>query len=83
VRSSIAPGLLRIGLNIELDLLPFVQLVEGGLLNNATVKKQLIAAVCGLDESKPALTNDAGDASCCHLFPPVGLLMRAKFERPD
>ena len=56
--------LLGVWLDVEFDLLAFVQLIEGGLIDRTAVEEYLFRAVRGLDEAESSVANDLTDVSC-------------------
>ena len=62
-----ALGLLGIRLDVKLDLLAFVQLIEGWLLDHAAVEEYILGRALRLDETEPSITNDAPDSAFSHL----------------
>src|ERR1700694_744192 len=46
---------------VELDLLTFLQLIEGRLFNGVLVEEHLFCRAVGLDEAKPPVADDALD----------------------
>src|SRR6185312_12687329 len=64
---GLRPLALLVGLHIELDVLPFVQALETGLLDCGDVNEHIASAIVGLDESvAPLPVEELDRTGHCH-----------------
>jgi hypothetical protein len=61
VGGALARGIARVGLELELHALTFLQVVEDTAGNCGGVEEDVFVGVIGLDESKPPVSNKTDD----------------------